>query len=51
MQEKISGSPRFSVLQATKSWAGPRNEASLGSCYHPNCIDTLIQQVLKLSNA
>jgi len=27
MQEKISGSPRFSVLQATKSWAGPRNEA------------------------
>ena len=25
--EKIPGSPRFSVLQATKSWAGPGNEA------------------------
>ena len=24
----IPGSPRFSVLQATKSWAGPGNEAS-----------------------
>ena len=26
--EKIPGSPRFSVLQATESWAGPGNEAS-----------------------
>ena len=27
--EKIPGSPRFSVLQATESWAGPGNEAIL----------------------
>ena len=25
--EKIPGSPHFSVLQATESWAGPGNEA------------------------
>ena len=26
--EKIPGSPRFSVLQATKNWVGPGNEAT-----------------------
>ena len=25
--EKIPGSPRFSILQATKNWTGPENEA------------------------
>ena len=29
MREKIPGSPRFSVLQATESWAGPGYEANL----------------------
>ena len=28
--EKIPGSPHFSVLQATESWAGPGNEARQG---------------------
>jgi len=27
MWENTSGSPCFSILQATKSWAGPGNEA------------------------
>ena len=30
--EKIPGSPRFSVLQATESWVGPGNEAMEPSC-------------------
>ena len=28
-KEKIPGSPHFSVLQATESWAGPGNEATV----------------------
>ena len=40
--EKIPGSPRFSILQATESWVGPGNKARLNElgglcchqCYH-----------------
>ena len=34
--EKIPGFPRFSILQATKNWVGPGNEAktSLGTSNH-----------------
>jgi len=32
MCENIPGSPNFSVLQVTKGWAGPGNEASWSTC-------------------
>ena len=45
--EKIPGSPRFSVLQATESWVRPGNEAKKTSRYvkfvHPTCLFYIIK--------
>ena len=40
--EKISGSPRFSVLQAMESWSGPGNESSLVPLNYDHCLIDLI---------
>ena len=42
--EKIPDSPHFSILQATKSWAGPGNEATI-----PGKINLWLSQVSRLN--